>query len=204
MLIEEKISSYLQNHDFVNIVIAGSTCSGKTTLANRIWNYFSNEFAVTVVAQDDYFKNLPDIPRTQQGYLTDSIQAFHTVEFKHDVKMLLQNGIVTMPRYDVPTNTRICKNKIVRRGTINIFEGLHAIELLSDLENCITIFIDTDIEICLKRRIERDTSKYGIPEARIRQYWSECIRPMYDRFIFPQREKANIIMTCEGGDKNGT
>ena len=200
MNIQEEISKYLIGHDTVNVVIAGTTCSGKTTLANEIRKLFSGRYSVTLVAQDDYFKNLSDIPRVREGYLTDSIEAFFTAEFKHDVEMLLANGVSTMPRYDIATNTRINKNKIVRKGSINVFEGLHTIQLLGELDNSIKIFVDTDIDTCLKRRIARDTSKFGVPEERIRQYWSDCVKPMCERFIFPQKANADIIINC-GGDE---
>ena len=204
MNVYEEIEKHLQSHSMVNIVIAGITCSGKTTLANAIREFFSDKYAIAIVSQDDYFKNLPDIPRTREGYLTDSIDAFHTTEFKHDVQQLLQNGVVTMPRYDVATNTRICKNKIVRVGKVNVFEGLHTIHLLKDLDDCINVFVDTEIETCLERRIARDTSKFGVPEARIRHYWDDCIKPMCERFIFPQKVYADIIISSKGGDGNGS
>ena len=202
MNVYEEIKKHLQSHSTVNIAIAGITCSGKTTLANAIREYFSDKYAVAIVSQDDYFKNLPDIPRAREGYLTDSIDAFHITEFKHDVQQLLQNGVVTMPRYDVVTNTRISKSKIVRAGNINVFEGLHTIHILRELDNSINIFVDTEIETCLERRIARDTSKYGVPETRIRQYWNDCIKPMCERFIFPQKSFADIIISCKGGDIN--
>lgn len=203
MNLYEEIESYLQNHSMVNIAIAGITCSGKTTLANAIRKYFSDKHAVAIVSQDDYFKNLPDIPRAREGYLTDSIDAFWTAEFKDNVHQLLQNGVVTMPIYDIATNTRIAKSKVVRVGKVNVFEGLHTIHLLKELDDCINVFVDTEIETCLERRIARDTSKFGVPEARIRQYWNECIKPMSERFIFPQKEYADIIISRKGGEGNG-
>ena len=202
MNVYKEIEKHLQNHNMVNIAIAGITCSGKTTLANAIRKYFADKYAVAVVSQDDYFKNLHDIPRAREGYLTDSIDAFCTVEFKKDVQQLLQNGVVTMPIYDIATNTRVAKSKIVRVGKVNVFEGLHTIHLLKELDDCINVFVDTEIETCLERRIARDTSKFGIPEARIRQYWNECIKPMSEKFIFSQKEYADIIISRKGGDYN--
>lgn len=203
MNVQKEINKYLLSHNTVNVVIAGITCSGKTTLANDIRNHFSDRYPVALVAQDDYFKNLPNIPRVREGYLTDSIEAFCTEEFKHDVQILFTNGVATMPRYDIATNTRISKSKIVRVGKINVFEGLHTIQLLGELDNSIKIFVDTDIDICLKRRIARDTSKFGVPEKRIREYWNDCVKPMCERFIFPQKENADIIINRKGGDFNG-
>lgn len=202
MNVKEQINEYLLNHETVNVVIAGITCSGKTTLANEIKEYFTGKYPVTIISQDDYFKNLCDIPRSREGYLTDSIEAFHTKEFKNDVQKLLQNGVTTMPRYDVDTNTRMNKNKIVRSSKINIYEGLHTITLLKELNNCIKIFVDTDINTCLNRRIQRDRAKYKIPQERVRQYFNDCIKPMCEKYIFEQRNSANIVINGKGGEFN--
>lgn len=200
MNIQEEINKHLLNHNTINVIIAGITCSGKTTLASQIRNYFSNNYSVTLVSQDDYFKNLADIPRIREGYLTDSIEAFHTSEFAHDVNALLKDGVVFMPRYDIATNTRISKNKIVRVGRINVFEGLHTIHLLGNLDNCIKVFVNTDNNLCLERRIARDTLNFNVPEIRIRQYWNDCIMPMCDKYIFTQIEDADIILNRKGGE----
>lgn len=193
MYIKEEIKEALRKQERVNVIIAGTTCSGKTTLTEMIWNYFRNKYPITIVEQDNYFKNLSDIPRVREGYLTDSIEAFYTEEFKYDIAILQRYGTVKMPIYDISTNTRISKKRVII-GDINIFEGLHTIHLLDELENSLKIYIDTDIDTCLERRIARDTSKYGIPEERIREYWKECIIPMCERYIFPQKEMADIII----------
>ena len=105
-----------------------------------------------------------------------------------------QNGVVIMPRYDVASNTRLSKNKVVRTGQINILEGLHTISIFSKLPNSIKIYLDTNPDVCLNRRIVRDTSKYAIPEGRIREYWEKCILPMCEQFIYKQKQIADIIL----------
>lgn len=198
MIVQEEIKKYLQHQDKVNVVIAGSTCSGKTTLANEIRKTFMGKEAVTIVSQDDYFKDISDIPRGKAGYLMDSIEAFHQGEFKQDVEKLLQDGVAWMPRYHIATNTRIGKNKLVRSSRINVIEGLHTITLLRNIPHAICIFVDTDIEICLNRRILRDTTQYNVPEAIIRRYWNNCMLPMYQRDILPQRRTADLIIENGG------
>lgn len=194
MDINEAIRKALKSQKRVNVIIAGTTCAGKTTLAKEICNHYWSKYPTAIIQQDDYFKNLPDIPRSLDGYLTDSIEAFHTAEFKSDVELLQRIGFVFMPYYDISTNTRISKTQKVAIGDINVFEGLHTIQLLKNLDKSIKVYIDTDIETCLKRRIERDTSKYGIPEKRIREYWEDCVLPMCEKYIYPQKEMADIII----------
>lgn len=202
MNIFEEISKYLNHHETVNIIISGVSCSGKSILAKKLQKHFGEQYQVTVVQQDEYFKNLSDIPRIPKGYLTDSIEAFHSEEFKNDVQKLLDEKVAIMPKYNIATNTRISKNKIVRKGKINIFEGLHTINLLKDLEDSIKIFVDTDINTCIKRRIDRDTTNFNIPKEIIIRHWNNCIQPMNEKYILPQKELANIILNSRGDEYN--
>ncbi len=196
----KRIENQLQSRTRVNIVIAGITCSGKTTLANAIWKHFSDKYKVAVMSQDDYFKDYYDMPVEGRTIVADAIDAFWTDEFKFDVAQLLKDGVVMTPRYDIATNTRISKNRIIRSGRINIFEGLHTIHLLGDLKNSIFVYVDTDIETCLERRIARDTSKYHIPEPSVRWYWNNYVIPMSKRYVFQQMVDADVIIDGKGGD----
>jgi len=194
-IVDQTRQKAMQN-GVVNIIIAGATCSGKTTLADKLKAELSGEFTVSIIRQDNYFKDIADIPRVRQGYLTDSINAFHTHEFKQDVEVLFSCGKTFIPRYDVSWNKRVAKDVCVTSSQINIFEGLHVISLLGGLENSLTVFLDTPLEVCMERRIARDTKLYGIPEQRIRENFSDCILPMYRSYIVPQKEQAEI--TTEG------
>lgn len=193
MDIYQKISNFLETHHTANIVIAGQTCSGKTTLAKKIHEHFSERYSASIISQDDYFKNLCDIPVAFGCYLMEVPEAFCVEEFKSDVRLLLQYGHVKMPVYDIATNTRVSKDKTVQSSQINIFEGLHTIHILDNLENSISIFVDTDSTTCLERRIARDSKNFSIPEIRIREYWNDCIQPMSERFVLPQKYYADVI-----------
>lgn len=194
MEIYSKIRNFLGYHDTINVLIAGQSCSGKTTLANKICNHFKDQYSVTIISQDDYFKDHSDIPIAYGRYLLDVPDAFWIEEFKTDVTILGQYGRVYMPNYDIATNTRQNKNKIIRAGTINIIEGLHTIHIFNNLNNSMKIFISTDSNICLERRVARDTKEFGIPEMVVREYWSEFIQPISERYIFSQKSYADIIL----------
>lgn len=196
----EKVIKFLsQNYDIsknniTNILISGMSCSGKTSLSNEINKYFCKDYTISIISQDSYFKNIEDIPTWKNGYLTDSFDAFHINEFKNDINTLLEKGIVYIPNYDVSINKRLSKSNLITLGNINIFEGLHTISILNNLNNCVKIYIDTDNDICLDRRIQRDTTKYNIPEKIIINNWKNNIIPMYKKYIYPQKEKADIII----------
>ena len=204
------IEHRLQTDGVANVVIAGMTCSGKTTLANEIKEEFSDIYTVSILHQDDYFRNLERIPKSEIGYHMDSIEAFCVEEFVHDSFTLFAGRPVFTPIYDVSRNRRVeGRGHVVYSGNINVVEGLHAIGLLHDrqleeeeamhLEN---VFLEVNLEVCLKRRIERDTTKYHVPEWRIRQAWKECILPLSEQYIFPQKKHASLIMNEKGGEKS--
>ena len=184
-----------------NVIIAGGTCSGKTTLAENIRNQMSKDYSVSVIKQDDYFKDIQDVPKIRKGYLMDSPNAFYASEFRQDADLLLKNGTAVIPRYDMAQNKRLSKDVRIMRSKVNIFEGLHTLTFLEGLPNALTIFMSTPLEVCLERRISRDTMLWGIAEQRIREHFDDCIAPMYHSYIAPQIKRAEI--KTEGRDLRG-
>ena len=208
--VNKRIEDLLLANGVANVVISGMTCSGKTTLANHIKDVFSGKYTVSILSQDDYFKDLEDIPKSNVGYHMDSTEAFYTEEFVHDSMILFSGGPVLAPIYDIANNKRVIgSGKIIYGADINIVEGLHAIRLIFDkwtmngrINHFKNVFLEVDPNVCLKRRIARDTSKYSVPEWRIRQYWNECIIPLSEKYILPQKALADIIISGKGGDSN--
>ena len=188
--------------DICNVIIAGATCSGKTTFATNLRKHCSEQLSVSDIKQDAYFKDLHDVPRTRKGYLLDSPNAFHTSEFQKDVWQLLHEGATVIPTYDVATNKRVAKNTQVTRAQVNIFEGLHTISLLEGLSDSITIYLTTPLESCLERRVRRDIELCGVTEERIRENFGDCIDPMVHAYIAPQMGRAQI--KTEGMDFHAT
>lgn len=194
MDIYERIENQIKCDFHANVLIAGQSCSGKTTLANEIREHFKNKYSTTIICQDDYFKNLSYIPVVREGYLMDVPDAFCIEELQHDVQFLLQYGSVNIPVYDIATNTRTHKHKLVTSGQITIIEGLHTLHIFRDAKNFIKVYVDTDPEVCLSRRITRDTNNLDVSAKRVRMYWEDCIQPMSERFIFNQKDFADIII----------
>lgn len=196
MILEELVKSKLNELAYLNLIITGGTCSGKTTEAKRLEEIFNT--IVSQVPQDNYFKDLKDIPKNRNGYLMDSPNAFYIDEYIQDVRQFLSIGQIAIPNYDISKNKRINKNLVIKSGRINIFEGLHTISLLNNLENKLTIFIDTPTQVCLERRIKRDKTNYGIDDDAVRKYFESCILPLSKTYINPQKDKADVIIE-EGG-----
>lgn len=190
----EKIDSYLLNHQSVNIIIAGCTCSGKTTLTKKL----VDKYRATTVPQDAYFKNLDDIPTGRIGRMYDSINAFLVDEYKKDVEKFCNGEIIKIPHYEVVTNQQIERYAFEREmAKVNIFEGLHTLTLLDKIPG-IRVYLDTPRHICLKRRIERDCAKYPVDSEFVARFWSENIWPLTELYVLPQKSKADIIIQSEG------
>ena len=190
----EQLREALDNISEGYIFIAGPTCSGKTTLSHTLGNYFwSRLLSVSIICQDDYFKDLSDIPKNRSGYLTDGLSAFHTEEMIKDLTDYDKNGKVQIPMYDIATNSRLKTKQNLLKTQITIVEGLHTIHLFHNLFKGIYIYVDTPIDICLNRRIARDTLKYRISMRRVVEHFYDCIMPLYNSDILPQREFEDVI-----------
>lgn len=182
----------------MNIIIAGMTCSGKTTLSMSIKEKFPNS---TIICEDDYMKDRVNIPVRRNYYLMDLPSAYHLDEFSSDAKKLLAEGSILYPKYDVANNRRLSKKEVKTKSQFNIFEGLHAIDALKDLRDSLKIFIDTPPSTCLERRIRRDKSLYGTNEDEIKKYFEEVIMSIYKTHIQEQRYQADVIIEKEGDAK---
>lgn len=179
-----------------NIVIAGCSCSGKTTLANELFERLNcNAIQVNIIHEDSYFKNLKDLPRSEQGVLADSIDAFHVEEFVEAATSLVYTDIVYIPDYDLSTNKRKSSYTKMEKSDINVnvFEGLHSIKLLNNKFECMKIFMNISLQTCLQRRIDRDKRDWNIPKRSVEMYWKTCIEPVSINEILPQKEMANFL-----------
>lgn len=171
----------------MNILISGITCSGKTTL--------SNEISSSVIHEDNYYKNLCDLPHNNRYLLLDDIDAFHYDELTNDFDSLIRYGYCKMPNYDFNHMRRINKDSILYRGDINVVEGLHAIELLKDYKDTIKIFMNTDIEECLRRKIKRD-KQFGMSDTDTINYFNSVTLKYID-YIKRQMSISDYIIESE-------
>lgn len=192
--VEKEFRRFYLNSDLsLNVFIAGPTCSGKTTLAKRMDLYFKSiGITVTTIHQDDYYKNLKQIPRCSGGYYMDGLDAFRVEEFSRDFQKLITEGRVRVPYYDIRYNKRTGHRTPIKKSRINIVEGLHVVEIFKNDPNSIYFYMNVPISTCLERRISRDTKVVGVSEERVKEYFAECIMPMYNRDILPQYYIRNI------------
>lgn len=185
--------------DTILIGIAGGSGSGKTTLANGLVNYFGED-EVSILRHDNYYKRHDDMTyeeRTRLNY--DHPDAFDTPLLCDHIRRLKAGQRIEMPVYDYTIHNRSDRSTVVLPNPVIILEGImiFAEPALLELMD-FKIFVDTDADERILRRIIRDVNKRGRSlESVIRQY-RETVKPMHDQFVEPSKRKADIIIP-EGG-----
>lgn len=180
------------------IGIAGGTGSGKTTLTNRIAEQFPQ--SVTVIKHDNYYKAHDDMTYEERSKLNyDHPYAFDTDLMIEHLKELKQGRVIECPVYDFTIHNRSKETMIIEPARVLIVEGILIFE---NKELCdqmdIRIFVDTDADLRIVRRIQRDVMERARSlESVINQYLN-TVKPMHEQFVEPSKKNANIIVP-EGG-----
>ncbi|RMF60655.1 MAG: uridine kinase [Calditrichaeota bacterium] len=181
------------------IGIAGASGSGKTLVAQTIYEALGSE-KVVIIQEDSYYKNLSHLPLEERT----KINFDHPDAFDHDLlidhlQRLLRGEIIEHPIYDYTTHTRKDETKKVGPHQIIIVEGILilAIPELRELMN-IKIFIDTPPDICLIRRLQRDIKERGRSVDSVLEQYQATVRPMYLQFVEPSKRYADIIIPHGG------
>lgn len=180
------------------IGIAGGSGSGKTTLTNRIVAQFTED--VTVINHDNYYKRHDDMAYEERCRLNyDHPNAFDTELMIEHLKMLKNGQPIECPIYDYTIHNRSKNTMTITPGKVIIVEGILIFENKELCEQMdIRIFVDTDADIRILRRIQRDVMERARSlESVINQYMS-TVKPMHERFVEPSKRNASIIVP-EGG-----
>jgi len=181
------------------IGIAGGTGSGKTTVANVILKRVGAHH-IAYVPHDAYYRNFADLPKAQRDLINwDHPNSLETDLMIEHVKTLKAGRRVELPVYDFTMHARTAQTVPVEPQPIVIVEGILIFvdAILRDLFD-VKIFVDTDPDLRLIRRLQRDIAERGrTAESVIRQYLS-TVRPMHLEFVEPSKRYADVIIP-EGG-----
>ena len=184
--------------DVITIGIAGGTGSGKTTITRRIMQEFGGD--VSVVYHDNYYKRHDDLTyeeRTKLNY--DHPNAFDTPLLIEHLEALKAGEPVECPVYDYTVHNRSEKTVPIRPAKVIVVEG---ILIFAEPELCrrmdIKIFVDTDADVRILRRILRDTRDRGRDLESIVTQYLTTVKPMHELFVEPSKRNADIIIP-EGG-----
>ena len=186
------------DNNILVIGIAGGTGSGKTTLMNNLIEKFAND--VTILSHDNYYKRHDELTYEQRCQLNyDEPAALETVLMAVHLEHLRRGEAIDCPVYDFTIHNRsdetirIVPRKVIIVEGILIFENRELRELMD-----IRVFVDTDADVRLCRRIKRDVNKRGRPLESVLTQYQETVKPMHEMYVEPSKKYADIIVP-EGG-----
>lgn len=184
--------------DILTIGIAGGTGSGKTTITKRIMERFGSD--VSVIYHDNYYKAHDNMSYEERAKLNyDHPDAFETDLLIRDLQALKRGENVCCPVYDYTIHNRSKDTVLVRPARVIIVEG---ILILADKQLCnemdIRVFVDTDADVRILRRIIRDVNKRERTLESVVDQYLTTVKPMHEAFVEPSKKNAHIIIP-EGG-----
>ena len=180
------------------IGICGGTGSGKSTVARKIEKYFE-KIGVVNMSVDSYYKNHADLNFEKRSKINfDHPDSIDFELLYNNLNSIKKNIKITQPIYSYKVHKRLKKKKLITPKEIIIIEGLHVfyndkINKLLDLK----IFLDVDNKTRLERRIIRDVKERGRSIDEIKKRYKDMCKPMYDKFILPTKNSADIISNSE-------
>ncbi len=183
--------------------IAGGTASGKTTIVRKIKEKFGDDIAV--INHDSYYKAHDDLSYEDRSRLNyDHPASFDTDLMISDVKKLKENIPIDMPVYDYTIHNRADSTIHVVPKKVIILEGILILESreLRDLMD-IKVFVDTDADERLMRRIRRDMIERARSIESILAQYTETVKPMHEQFVEPSKKYADIIIPRGGENLTG-
>ncbi|KAJ3053899.1 Uridine-cytidine kinase-like 1 [Rhizophlyctis rosea] len=179
------------------IGIAGGSASGKTSVSKRIIKNLGVPWVV-LLSMDSFYKSLTPEQiaaayRNEHNF--DHPNSFD-YELLHQTLLNLKKGVkVEVPIYDFVTHSRLDKTKTVYGANVVIFEGIFALydKQVRDLMD-MKLFVDTDADVCLARRLKRDIAERGRDISGVLQQYHRFVKPAFDDHIHPTMRYADVII----------
>jgi uridine kinase len=185
--------------DCLLLGIAGGTGSGKTTVARTLKEMVPSD-QVSMLSMDSYYKDFPELPLEERRKLNyDHPNAFDFDLLYDHLKALTMGQAVKVPEYSFELYGRTGKYEVVYPRPVIIVEGIllfydERIRNLFDIK----IYVDTDADVRIIRRIRRDVEKRGRTLDSVINQYLDTVRPMHIQFVEPTKRFADIIVP-EGG-----
>lgn len=180
------------------IGIAGGSGSGKTTLAKQLALAFGDR--LSLLRHDDYYKAQSDLTLEERASLNfDHPDAFDTALLIQHLDQLRQGEDIACPVYNYAQHDRSSEVRLVKATDVIVLEGILIFEnpeLLKRLD--IKIFVDTDADVRIIRRIQRDVSERGRDLNSVISQYFATVKPMHEAFVEPSKRYADMIVP-EGG-----
>lgn len=182
------------------IGIAGGTGSGKTTIAQRIAGAVA-EADVALIEHDSYYRDLSHLSAEQRQLVNfDHPDALDTELLVEHLALLRTGSAVTIPHYDFASHTRSGHADRLSPKPLVLVEGILVLadarlRAAFDLK----IYVDTDADVRILRRLQRDIEERGRSFESVREQYNATVRPMHLMFVEPSKRWADVIVP-EGGE----
>ena len=184
--------------DILVIGIAGGTGSGKTTLMRNLVEHFGPN--VTVISHDNYYKRHDERTYEQRCQINyDEPAAFDTELMVQHLQQLREGKPVLCPVYDYTVHNRSDETVEIEPKRVIIVEGIliFADEALREQMD-IRVFVDTDADVRLCRRIKRDVNKRGRTLESVLTQYQQTVKPMHEKYVEPSKKFSHLVVP-EGG-----
>jgi uridine kinase len=181
------------------IGIAGGSGSGKTTVAQEILQRVGPD-RIAYIQHDSYYKDLTGLPPAQRAEVNfDHPNSLETELLICHIEQLKNGQAIEVPVYDFASDSRTSKSFIVNPRRVIIVEGIliftdPALRALFDVK----LFVDTDPDVRLIRRLQRDITERGRTVESVIKRYQATVRPMHLEFVEPSKRYADVIIP-EGG-----
>ena len=184
--------------NIIVIGIAGGSGSGKTTLMKNLINRFQDD--VSVLSHDNYYRPFSEFTSEERRKINyDHPDAFETEMLVEHLRQLKEGKAVQCPIYDYATDSRTDETTTVEPRKVILVEGILIFEnkeLCSQMD--IKIFVDTDADVRLCRRIKRDVAKRGRSIESVLNQYLTTVKPMHEQYVEPSKKNADLVV-LEGG-----
>lgn len=179
--------------------VAGGSGSGKSTIARSLVESLDSQH-VTAIEHDAYYNDVGHLPPEERARINfDHPESLDNELFCAHLDALRAGRSVEKPRYDFSTHSRLPETDRLDPSPVIVVEGILVLALPAIRERLdVKLYVDTDADIRLMRRIRRDLEHRGRTFAQVRQQYYESVRPMHLAFVEPSKRFADVIIP-EGG-----
>jgi uridine kinase len=178
------------------VAVIGASGSGKTRLVKTL---VSSSARFTVLRVDDYYRVLDHLDFASRDRVNfDHPDAIEFERLAVDLTALRAGKAIASPIYDFSRHTRASATRTVNSADIIVLEGVLAMaDLATRALVDYLVFVNSSLDICLARRIARDATERGRSEASVIDFWESRAVPMFEQFVAPWREEADLVVSGE-------
>lgn len=194
------------NSNCLIIAIAGASASGKSLIANTIFEELKTDLGeekIAIISEDSYYQDQSELVMSERIKTNYD----HPNSLDHDLliehlKELMNGNAAEIPQYCYSTHNRLSSTTHIEPKKVIILEGILLLSTPELREQFhASVFMDTPLDICLLRRLTRDVAERGRTMESVIEQYQATVRPMYIQFIEPSKQHADLIIPRGGKNR---